>query len=101
MKKKKMTSSELSKLRKMRMELEAKVKRKREAQEEIQKIKELREELQPIAKTRLKKFLTEVPSVTKELSEGVKKFKKEIKAEKPTFVKKEKRRLGSLQAIRG
>jgi uncharacterized coiled-coil DUF342 family protein len=102
--KKKMTSKELAKLRKMRMDLESKVQRKREAQAEIQKIKELREELTPTAKTKLKKFLTEVPSVTKELGQKVSTFRKELdkmEKEKPKFIKKTKRELGSLQAIGG
>lgn len=97
-----MTPKELAKLRKTRMDLQAKVKQKMEAQSEIQKIKELREQLQPTARSKLKKFLTEIPSVTKvtkELSEGVKTFRKEIEKEKPTFVKKEKKRYGSLQSI--
>jgi phage tail tape-measure protein len=101
MSKKKMTPK-LKKLKKIRTELEEKIKRKREAQAEIQKIKELQEELRPTARTKLKKFLTEVPSVTKELGQNVSKFRKELdKKEKPKFVKKTKRELGSLQAIGG
>lgn len=78
MKKKKMTPKELAKLRKMRMKLESKVQQKREAQAEIQKIKELREELTPTARTKLKKFLTELPETTQKTGKGFAEFSEKI-----------------------
>ena len=109
MKKKKMTLRELAKLEKMRKELEAKVKRKRQAQEEIQKIKELREELTPTARTKLKKFLIELPETTKQIGQGfaefgekVDKFSKKFEPkQKKTPKRKKTSGLVSLQDIAG